>query len=61
MLIALVLPFLLFENQAFHPFQLDVLAIILTIPIIHYLKKYQYGLVFALGVYALLRFIVSVQ
>lgn len=51
MLVALVVPFTLFDNQVIHPFRTEVYAICLTIPITFLTKKYGYGLIFALIIY----------
>ena len=39
LLVALVIPFTFFASGNFLPFRMQVLAIVLTIPIVYYLKK----------------------
>ncbi len=54
MLVALVLPFTLFENQRISLFRAEVFAIIISLPLMVMTKKYAYGLLFAVILYLLL-------
>ena len=39
LLVALVIPFTFFASGEFLPFRIQVLAIVLTVPVVYYLKK----------------------
>ena len=51
LLVALVIPFTFFVSGAFLPFRIQVITIILTIPIIYYLKKPGLSLPIAIIIY----------
>ena len=51
LLVALVIPFTFFVSGAFLPFRIQVLTIILTFPIIYYLKKPGLSLPIAIFIY----------
>lgn len=50
LLVALVIPYTFFASGGFSPFRIEVLAILLTIPIIYYLKKPGLSLPIAIGI-----------
>lgn len=54
LLVALVIPFTFFVSGSFEPFRIEVYTILLTVPIIYYLKKPGLSLPVAIVVLALL-------
>jgi hypothetical protein len=57
LLVALVIPFTFFVSGIFLPYRIEVYSIILTIPIVLYLKKPGLSLPIAIIVYTLLNLI----
>ena len=57
MLVALVIPFTLFEDRSLNLFRLEVGAILLSLPIIYKSKKFGYGLVICFAMYGFLALI----
>ena len=54
LLVALVIPYTFFSSGVFLPFRIEVLAIVLTIPIIYYLKKPGLSLPIAISILAII-------
>ncbi len=59
LLVALVIPYTFFTTGIFSPFRIEVLAILLTIPIIYYLKKPGLSLPIAIGILAFITALVT--
>lgn len=57
LLVALVIPFTFFVSGVFLPFRIPVYTIILTIPIVYYLKKPGLSLPIAIVIFAILSFL----
>jgi branched-subunit amino acid transport protein len=60
MLVALVIPFLIFRENELQFFTIEVAAILLTIPIIYKLKNPGYGIIIAFSLYFILQLITSI-
>lgn len=58
MLVALVIPFTFFVDKKFLFLRLEVGAILGTIPIVYFTKKYSYGLIFAIILYIFLLIVI---
>ncbi|MHA2029297.1 MAG: AzlD domain-containing protein [Candidatus Kariarchaeaceae archaeon] len=54
MLVALVIPFTLFEDQSLDLFRIEVASILLSLPIIYKSQKFGYGLVICFVIYGIL-------
>ncbi|MHA2276243.1 MAG: AzlD domain-containing protein [Candidatus Kariarchaeaceae archaeon] len=54
MLVALVIPFTLFDDQSLDLFRIEVAAILLSLPIIYKSRKFGYGLVICFIIYGIL-------
>lgn len=54
LLVALVIPFTFFSSGFFMPFRIQVFAIVLTVPLIYYLKKPGLSLPIAILILAIL-------
>ena len=59
MLVSLVIPFTFFIDQQFIFNRPEVYAIIIAIPLIHFSKRYSYGLIIAMICYFLIDFFLS--
>ena len=57
LLVALVIPFTFFVSGVFLPFRIQVYTILLTIPIIYYLKKPGLSLPVAIIIFAILSYL----
>ena len=59
LLVAFVIPFTFFINGIFSPLRIEVLAVLITIPLIYYTKKPGLSLIFAIIIYLTLSYFVS--
>ncbi|MEC8704318.1 MAG: AzlD domain-containing protein [Asgard group archaeon] len=59
MLVSLVIPFTFFIDQQFIFNRPEVYAIIISIPLIHFSKRYSYGLIIAMICYFIIDFFLS--
>ena len=58
--VALVIPFTFFDYGVFNPFRPQVLAIILTVPVVHYIKKPGLSLIIAIVLYFIISYFLSI-